>query len=200
MSVKVIKEKLSAKNKHFWSLQKRDQRTAIAAEVISQIKAKKMLARTGHYFIIGTKSNDNTLITASKVSKLDKIMEKEGCTVCALGACFAGIVDLGDKVQMEEMFYEYSFTKKAEFDRDVNVVSMKNKIREVFTPEQMSLIESAFERKIFKDEGLTITSEFRANRRIAVDFSKLYKTDEDRLLAIMQNIRKNRGTFIPTLP
>lgn len=175
------KAKLSAKNTKFWALGKARKRVAIAKDVLKWIEDKKFRPRSGDY-LEGT-------FSSNKNDSLDITLNNTFCTACALGACFIGMVDLGDKIKVGDVFEGNLSTYNT-----VNVTSMINHLKVIFTGLQMDLIEAAFEksagmsRKTDKDHPLMHAS---------IAFGKRFSSDTDTMVAIMKNIVKNKGSFMP---
>lgn len=194
--IKIKKESTKAKNKRFWALQKRDQRVAVARDVIELLESKKIIAERGTYVKINTHEDIQN-------QKMDTLLAKPDitCICCGLGALFTGVVDMGDKVNVSDVFKNEEWWGRSEFyGNQIDDSKMREKLREVFSPDQLGLIESAFEGKLFRDNEGKTSPEFEKLRRFATAFGKRYKNDEERMKAIMKNIIKNRGTFRPDKP
>lgn len=112
------------------------------------------------------------------------------CDVCALGACFLSYIRLHNKVTFEEIVdsYEGDYLSPGS-------TFIITKLKKVFSPEQIDLIECAFERSVF---NRTVKNTFTTKRRDkAIEFGSRYLDDKERLRAIMKNIVKNNGKFVP---
>lgn len=94
------------------------------------------------------------------------------CEVCALGAAFCAYV-----LRVDNHLGGFS----------------REKLGEVLAPEQMTLIESAFEATFAWGSGRVSAAELYA----AIDFGERYTSDSGRLRAIMRNIIANDGKFKP---
>lgn len=173
--------RMPVKNAKFWALPKEEKRIAIAKDVIKWLKEDKLVPKAGAFYLILKDQKDR--------GKLDKILrEQEDCQVCALGACFVGMVDLGDKLNFSDVFGSNFIVGTT--NNIVDEYQMRRWLEKVFSTSQLIMIEKAFEYKLYgSDSEITFKKE--------VDFGANYKNDTDRLLAIMKNIIKNRGTFKP---
>lgn len=182
---------MSEKNKAFWKLPKEKQRVAIAKDVIKHLSVGFYKAKSGTYLMITKTQTDMGNTRNKQVDELLIGIKNTGgqCAVCGIGSCFASLAILGDDI-----------AKPKDFDADmydeIYDDSMRPKLRKVFDRQQLQFIEAAFERT-----DLHIDKEHTRLRDIdlvpAVRFGKRFRSDRGRLLAIMKNIIKNKGTFIP---
>lgn len=163
-------------NKHFHALSKRKQRLAIAADVLSQLKAKKYKAKRGTYHHSDDLDFELFRMMTSESAHLlqSTLLSKEvSCTVCGLGAAFCSLSRLGNNIHWQ--------------DREHDV------LLPLFGREQLELIEHAFEgMDINEDEHLTGKQARRAEK-----FYNKHSNKNKRLAAIFKNIIKNDGTFEP---
>jgi len=150
----------------------------IAEDVLAQLRARKYVATAGTYvdlndaFIEGKNYWEDVPVVKSLQTFLKKHAKKKSCHVCALGACFLANVERRNKVDLEDFY--------GRRDIEVNLAG-------IFSAEQMDEIETAF-------EGNTS----HGGSWDAVAFGNRYHDDTARLRAIMRNIIKNDGEFIPT--
>jgi hypothetical protein len=141
----------------------------------------------------GVKSSDE-----SAKKHIDGI--SKGCRVCALGACFLSYIRLYNNVTLSELVGTFSntVTEGEVFESDYHEIS--NELDHIFSQAQLCLIETAFELHCINDDydcddadGYTVEAEADA----AVAFGRKYDDPKVRLKAIMKNIIKNNGEFIP---
>lgn len=183
-----LKTKLAAmdklvlkRNKKFADASKAEQRVMIAKDVIAAIKASKYSAEQGTWVDI----LDYNATKFEEGKELQAVIKDPAfsCNVCAIGACFTSAVKLGDNCKINE---------DMTLDRGVDIgnrgFDKDPVIRRYFTPAQVSLIECAFE----------LGGGWAGNTSdAAAAFGEKYDYDDDRLVAIMENIVKNNGTFRP---
>lgn len=190
-----MKAKMSAKNVKFWELSKAEKRVAIAKDVLRQIDDKRIHVKQDMYFELGR-------VPKEVEDKLDKFLENSPpCTVCALGACFASMVILGDRVSISSVvslrYYDGKYIPTERLD-DTRFRIM---LRRAFTSTQISLIESAFEKFNAYDmdgNGFKIgEGNYGPSYDRAIEFGHKIKSNRKRLIAIMENIIENKGTFKP---
>lgn len=151
------------------------QRIAIAQDVLKWLAQGTIVASTGIY--IESECDADKFIGYDNAQKHIKQLV-ENCQVCAKGALFAGMVHRYNGVTIEQ-FFDYD--------------GGKSKLDEFFERNQLSMIEAAFEgwAYINRDGG-----EDELSDRVW-EFYEKYEDAEDRMQAIMNNIIKNQGEFVP---
>ena len=193
MNAKKIKElenalkaakQAAVKEKAFKSLSAAKKRIAIAEDVIASLNTKQLTAATGDYIQLDNLSKDDDFQTALALG--------QKCTVCALGGLFTCAVKVKNAIETHDVD-----------DSNYRDQEIKDYLDGIFTRDQLCLIESAFERKNHMDDGNNETEDehgnvvYREPLKSAIEFGSKYKTDKGRMIAIMQNIIKNGGTFKP---
>jgi len=147
------------------------QRVKIAKDVIIQLKQKKLIAEGGVF--VRPYEIKSTYIN-HKHSQINNLINKKivACNVCAKGSLFmAHIMKTNHCTLMEARTTgNYSISKRLT----------------MFSQEQLNKIEQVFEG--YFDNG----SKEKGNK-----FFKRYLNEHNRLIAIMKNIIKNKGEFIP---
>lgn len=157
----------------------KDARVAVAKDVIGQIELGKLKARRGEGYLTSGGGYIWSDVPCS-LSGIQKI-----CTMCARGALVLSAFNL----------YDGDFGAIVN-DRGITQEETRIQLEGIFSHRELSLIETAFE-KIFMDGVDT----FHSSRRClsAIKFGNAIPDDADRLLAIMQNIVDNGGTFKPEI-
>jgi len=160
-------------------------RVAIAKDVLKHLDAQRIEADKGRYFVPETQH-----IYAGKQLK-DVLPKIKHCKVCALGSMFYSYVS---------KYNNYIIPKYGV--RGVNNQADKMRdLMDMFTRQQLNLIETAFERRVIEidERSVSKTVLYRA-----MDFGErkgIGGWDDDRddrtLRAIMDNVIKNKGTFRP---
>jgi len=188
---KLSKEAIEKRNEAFWKLPAAEQRVAIAQDVLNELSARRMNAKRDIYVYFG----DYCLPKGSEEDSLQDHLEKmPSCDVCAKGALFVSAVRLGNRFKCGEI------VDGVIDEDDINYVdfsNFKDFLRDIFSSEQLELIEYVFERGIIGDvDSAEIT---KADAFIDHYLSKdaNWADDEAMMIAIMKNIIKNKGTFIP---
>jgi hypothetical protein len=175
----------------------------VAKDVLESIGLLDVSAGSG--YVTGLSASH---VFSVKGSKNQAKELKKVCGVCALGACFLSAVSLTNKFDFEGLAHvsEYSGEKTFAFNA-INGKITVNRLMDVFTPEQMVLIECAFEGfgmgSAAAGRLLTYKTErdlddFYSQVDAAQKFGNKYLTSKKRLAGIMRNIIKNGGEFIPT--
>lgn len=169
-------------NDKFKSLSKAEQRVIIARDVIAQVIGKKYKPSTGSYLTLV-----NTFYNHWSVQEhIDEIE----CVCCALGACLISTTKFKNKLKFHDVDALCS-----------NSDSWKL-LRGIFSPKQMNMIEYAFEvshngSRVGEDSFGEYNKHDYDERVKCVDFGRSFDYESDRLIAIMKNIIKNKGTFKP---
>jgi NADPH-dependent 7-cyano-7-deazaguanine reductase QueF len=167
----------------------------ICKDTIFYIRTNKLNVVKGMYFRSGGLTNifHNRISNLSTVVELKPILEKElneensptRCSVCALGAMFASRVVKDNNCLIQETIA--TMPGNFEFDKQ---------LLEAFSPTQLNMIEAAFEKR--RMDSYQSTYLFRHQLYMkAIEFGKKFVDSKERLIAIMENIVLNRGTFKP---
>ncbi len=176
-----IQAEIVKRNAQFKDATKSERRVLIAKDVIQLIKDRKITLEPGVWV--------DTYSTVGDA--YDKSLQQEflagnvECNCCGIGAMmlsctlFKNKTKVGDDILGDVGRYYDSGDK------------FMNGFRELFSKTQVRLIELAFE------QGTGWYCDENTAERKAVAFGEKYWDDEDRLTAIMTNIIKNDGKFIP---
>lgn len=171
----------------FYFMTKTEKRIAVAKDVLKQIKARKYAVTAGTYC--------NINITCKDVGKdLQRVIKKqtEPCEVCAIGSLFLSKINLFNNYVLDEETISKSWIGN---DIDLNFDSLQENLEDLWTSREFKIMEMTFEGKdidcMFDD------SEGKDEKLIDATFAfyEKYSDPEDRLIAIMQNIIKNKGKF-----
>lgn len=184
-SLKALKESEAA----FKRAPAAKKRVMIAKDVLLQLKLKKLIARSGVYVAPGGLNdwgewlNVEGAPTDFREFMVAPVTPAAQCTACALGSVFACAVKFKNTVSTSAAGTVYSDDS-----------SIKRYLSGVFTTEQLELIECAFERHDDHAGGGRDASDAVQN---AVAFGRKHPVDKKRMIAIMKNIIKNEGEFVP---
>ena len=173
-----VKARVAKNNAKFRKLTKAQKRVAIAKDVLLQLKARRINARTGQYlWAKGTPDPYGYYNTASTV------LTAQSCNACALGALFCGLLD-----------------NTEDHPGHVVTVDIRNTLAPYFSSRQLGDIESAFEGGDGFGGSRTAHLHFQAQAYadgyVGINFFPKWENDEDRLRAIMNNIIRNKGKFV----
>jgi hypothetical protein len=172
---KLIK-KNARTNKRFKAATKAQKRVMIARDVIKRLEADQYRASQGTWLRIPVHAD----LGDDAQQQLTQGMQ---CQCCALGAVFASCTVFNDNQTVGVMAGEAVLMSNIVGGRK----KASNGIMSLFSGEQLELIESAFERGYGTYDGT----------RLSVAFGERYKYSLPRMIAIMKNIIKNKGTFKP---
>ncbi len=165
--------------------EKRKLRVLVAKDVIKAIDAGKLQTRTGVYVGLEWDKDDVVSKMEGKTSKQQAVIAQEECEVCAMGACFLSLVKVDNK-----------FDLRGKLDKSEDGLGKEEvvgRLKAVFSPKQLALIECAFEGK----NASRVFDSPEEVERAAVEFGEDAGGDEDALYATMKNIVKNKGFFLP---
>lgn len=188
--------KMSKKLKDFEELSDSEKRVRIANDVLIQLDKGKIKARQGSYFDLKIPTEE--FRDERDLQDLLKSRKKtiKPCTACAMGALFTCHV-------METDNFKLGQTRDDCFSprQPVNTISvaryqMDERLTEFFELGQLRLIECAFEMSttFYTDDFWGEPGDEAAR---AKEFGERYRWPKQRLRAIMKNIIKNNGKFIP---
>lgn len=180
---------IKANNKAFDKATPAQKRVIIAEDVIIQLSSKRLKAEAGIYF--DSKAIQNKLNDVGGEFELQGLIKEttEPCKVCGIGALFACEVIRNDN---------FKVNGSDEIAYDIHADNIKDRLKGIFNGDQLDLIETAFEKRVINDNRLL--EGWHGNTEladIAIDFGRKYESDKNRLIAIMKNIIKNKGTFKP---
>lgn len=173
-------------SKQFENLSPAERRVAIAKDVIAQIKCGRYMPDTGIYI-------EPEDIPGYEATSIQRIFNDIGsCRVCEIGGIILSVTKFRNKLNKEDI---------GRVSKDLNGRKINSILKGVFTPKQLFLIECAFEgynstadryacdkmdvENCFSEEEVSKIDDFRAE----------YYDDADRMIVIMRNIIKNKGTF-----
>lgn len=193
-------------------------RVLIAKDVIAQIKAKKIQPESGTFVQVEKVKN---FISSSEADKrtgawnyaMNRLSDSAGsdadvrqlyldntiqqCSCCALGGMFMSCTLYNNNTTVEDLCYAGADIGDVILEEGDK--SLPNGLNKFFSVAQLKLIEQTFE----GDQGAinsgwdSETGEIDKFSPQAEAFYTKYKKPKDRLIAIMQNIIANNGTFKP---
>lgn len=181
---------LKASRTKFEALSKAEKRVAIAKDVIAQVKAKQMKAATGYGYVAF-----DSAVTAKPDQCLYEVVDKnrKDCFVCGIGALFCSALKLKNKFDVADLgYHSYEESGSVEID-EISHGTVAKYMKPWFSELQLDLVETAF-------EGYTTGLVWDMDGDTAERISSFCGNEGDadaRLVAIMQNIVDNNGTFKP---
>jgi hypothetical protein len=196
-----MRREIARRNKAFAAAATAEKRVLIAKDVLAQIKAKRFAAAHGVWVDAANKplsaAPGYIHIAApidDKFSETDSVRELfiagdiQRCRCCALGALFMSCTLYNNKTTVEDFVEEISW----DFGEIVDNGQFKNQLTSFFSRAQLKLIESVFE----SENGVFDVGTDDRKRDLVDAWSHKFRQPEDRLVAIMQNIIRNKGTFV----
>jgi len=183
-------------------LTKSQRRIIVIKDALAQIRSNKLIPRRGVVVDFLDRSifdRERRIDAKPLIEELFKT-QVEICNTCARGAL------LISTIHKENNFQLCDFEIGGAFDPDSKT---DTRLLELFSERQLAMIEEAFEYGTFEDdqdlEGSIyhynqLTDEFHFTQeelRMLHEFHEQYLSDEERLIAILKNMLKNRGIFKP---
>lgn len=181
-------------DKQFAKFSLAEKRVVIAQDVLAQLKAKFYIAKKGNY-IFYIDRLEGVKYSADIKKNYAKI---KSCTVCALGACLMSITKFENKLTFSDADLFFPGETNCQAKRIANKKA-KSLFASLFSAEQLLLIENAFEgvsggTRVGKE--LFYKNLSSEQKDACTQFYNQYQVISNRLKAIMENIIKNKGTFI----
>jgi hypothetical protein len=197
-----------------------EKRVLIAKDVIAQIKAKKIKPESGTFvsvekvkgFISSSEADKRTGAWNYAMNRLSDSAGSEAdvrhlylentiqqCSCCALGGLFMSCTLYNNNTTVDNLSYAGDDIGDLLVGAS-HAESLPNGLNKFFSLAQLKLIEQTFE----GDNGAVLSGMDDGTGETVDEFSpqaeafyNKYKKPKDRLVAIMQNIVKNNGTFKP---
>lgn len=157
---------------------------ALAKDVLKMLREKRIKAQRGTYFHAPTAKLGEFTLQSDAKGVLKKVKKCEGC---ALGGMMLAYLLRYDEASLMDA----GLTICHNWTEDVDKFEghrPSDLLERVTTLQQLNEIEGAFERT----DGSQRPASYEA-----IEFGHRYATDAGRLGAIMKNIVKNKGLFIP---
>lgn len=170
--LKKIRRRLRDANRRFVKLSRKEQRIALAKDVIAQLDAKRIKADSTYLRMPNLKK------AAEKGLDFGECAAQAQCTVCGIGSLFISAVMKNDELPADKVAEAQEGCWDSPCMRDDVQVPYLEKW---FDSEQLDLIEDYYERHIYDFES-PIRQEYNNNKRLRM---------------IMENIVSNGGRFDP---
>jgi hypothetical protein len=193
MTTKIKKPKAPLSARQFKKLPIAKRAVLLAKDVLQQIRLHKLIVETGNYVYTGRPQSIAVCDLSLGTAAGKKAVGDAQCHVCAKGALFVANAlrtnscSVGDvlNVAAGSGYTEPLLTERLVDDNDTASFDTKS----------WHLMEAAFERdSCFGHEaGLSWEA-----TEAAAAFGDEHQDDERRLVAIMLNVIKNKGKFVPT--
>ena len=170
----------------FKRMSKAQKRVAVAKDVIASIKAKQLVAKARTYIDVKAEGKDGYDNNTFKHPDFQTALAMgQQCTACALGGLFVCAVKFENKIATEDA------------NDNIDQPDLHDYLQHLFPYEQLQLIEIAFEQS-WGIPGFDNGDDVPDKWKTAVAFGQKHPTDDAaRMTAIMRNIIRNEGTFIP---
>lgn len=176
--MKQVQLEIGRRNRVFGRAERAKKRILICEDVIRQIQANQLSATRGSY------CNPKSKVNASGGADLRTQLLAGNvpvCRVCAIGALMVAGTLYVNTSTVNDLLYDFRDGQDSDF--------VTKQLRKYFSSTQLHLIECSFE--MWGADSITMSY------RTAYKFGKRFEKNEDRLIAIMNNIIENNGTFKP---
>jgi hypothetical protein len=195
-------------NKPIKTMKKRktkvERRLEVVKDAIKQLALNKLKAETGYIINLPYENDlldmDENTQVQPLLQKLLKESKKPICKVCARG------ILLICTINKENNFTGREFQNIRGYRFDSSTTGDKRLLK-LFSATQLMLIEEAFEVSVQREQQYVYCDyddPYQLNDGLSVDdakkahrFHSRYKSDRNRLMAILKNIVTNRGLFKP---
>jgi hypothetical protein len=191
-----VAAEVARRNRLFAKATPAGKRVLIAEDIIAQIKAKRFRPKAGVWVNPVNEKNTENIELDIKFNGTAPVrelfLEKKipACECCALGALFMSCTLYNNQTTVND------FTKEVilDFQETVEDGKFTNGLTGFFSRAQLKLIEIAFEGGYgaFDTDRMSNTKALRV-----VSWEEKLPDDQKRLVAIMNNIINNKGTFVP---
>lgn len=190
-----LENEIARRNRLFKGKTAAQKRVLIAKDVIAQIVAKKFKATFGTYIHI-----TNVLYCGDIKSAQTQLLHTNSvCKCCAIGSVLASCILFNNKVDVESANnLHMNGDRYSDFEKTHPLRT--SGLHSVFSMKQLLLMEAIFERhsendicdnhEISFDKVCEIYDRWNYDANLLTDPTK-------RLIAIMKNIIRNKGRFIP---
>ncbi len=193
LKIKQLKAEIEVEenNKKFYKATTAQKRVIICKDALIQIKLKKFIANSGRYL-----QSDELCSISNNVDSIELksiLPQVKSCQVCAKGALF-----LSEVMNRNNYKVGYDLVLIDNIKSD----NIQERLEGLFAKNQLDLIEVAFEKRIIDPDNDYICKDQYDDTPTkiaekAIKFGEKYSKANDRLIAILDNIIFNKGTFKP---
>jgi hypothetical protein len=181
-----VRSNIRKREKRFQNMNPASKRIAIAKDVIRSVEVEKTIDPQKDRYLLSD-AVDRYRGDISKELK-DIIINDPTCSACAIGSMFVCTVLRHDQIT----FSNYLNSEKYE--------NFRPYLRNFFDHNQLNMIESAFECKCRCVNEYFVRNIFDCNDNDcmkSIAFGQKFLDNHSRITAIMRNIVKNKGEFVP---
>ena len=192
MKITTLAKRIEKSNEKFNSMTKEQKKVQIAKDCIDRIMLEQLSAVEGSLVKFSTIDKFQKHDEKTSVKTVLNTVDAPKCEVCAKGGLFLSYVGRTNEFNVND----FSPLNPNHFGG-----SEHQKLLEIFSHRELAYIEYAFEdgQFLYYDSVNNCNIEFTVSERNAIrEFYNLYPSNNDRLIAICQNIIKNKGTFTLT--
>lgn len=183
---------IEKRNKIFLKASPAEKRIMIAEDTIQQLNSKKIIAEAGVYF------QSDIPLKRGKSLQDELIKKQPTCNVCQIGGLFASCVTINNDLNIpkedkdENYFWNYSTETE-----EIEATQMRDYLSKYFSPEQLVLIEIAFEENI--DIARRMIDAHKSNqkniKKESLFLKKKKKVEKTKLLVALKFRKRKKINF-----
>lgn len=182
LNIQQLNARIKNQNEEFFLMTKGEKRVIVAQDCIDRISIGQLTPYAGNFLRPDLKYGSEIRSRFEGSIKEEVAKPAFTCIGCAKGGMFLSYVGRANKLNFNDL--------SAGSDQNDTASVEHKKLLEIFTITQLTMIETAFEGRVYIDDILSMK-----NIEKAKDFYRKYSNS--RLVAICENIIKNKGTFKP---
>lgn len=210
-----IKREIYNRKRRWSRADEAGKRVLVAKDILLQIAARKFDPQTSKFLLI--ESNQLEKMEGSDSLQGCLLDNNTGCRGCAIGGAMMSMIRFNNTAIFNDTNYNNENERHLAYHKGTRVAKsadnalLSQQLKDLFGEEQLRLIEQAFERcsGVYRLKAISRYNQFSYDKLIEMDlkndspqwkaymFGRAHYEDKDRLVAIMENIIKNKGTFIP---
>lgn len=198
MITKKIENEIARRNEIWKNASAQERRILVCKDVISRIKSGQFQPETGKFASLTIQDKED------KDSVQACVISKEPCECCALGGMLLSTISYKNRVTIKD-WVNVSYGGHLESPNEFNYFG----IAQVFTKAQLKKIEQAFEGfsglygptsevDFCCDEDEVKACNAPKEEKAIMSFYLKYTDPKARMIAIMNNIIRNNGLFLPS--
>lgn len=196
VSIEALRKIIEASNENFATMTTNEKKVVVAQDCIERINLGQISADTGNVINRNTITKMNKSYSqATSVKDILNNDEMIQCDVCAKGGLFLSYVGRTNEVKLCELG---SNTTTRNYNPNSVHDNEHSRLLEIFTARELAYIELAFEGEQYLDyDENSCRIKFTDDEyELANNFRCSFDTPDDVLVAICENIIKNKGQFI----
>jgi hypothetical protein len=179
----------------------RRERLTLAKTVLSELEEEWIIATQGQYLTVEGADFEDLVSRGSK-AKVQTVLSDKQCKACAIGSIFVAAVDTFDSLRVGDLRYNYNQPNDDDMIEYLGRWFSESELRiiEVAFEGNTDQWENGFEGELADDATAALIFHEAIEERACEEEERTGKTPSIGtmlLTAIMENIVKNKGVFVP---